>query len=109
MSFVSAGTGSPGHLAGVLFNRVTHVTMIHVPYEASIWNGLLAPARTPPAIIAKLHENLVQVLQAPETRERFASVGADPVTSTPAAFGRFYVDEIAKWGKVVREAGVRID
>jgi tripartite-type tricarboxylate transporter receptor subunit TctC len=78
-------------------------------YEASIWNGLLAPARTPPAVVAKLHENLVAVLQAPEVRERFATLGASPVTNTPAAFGNFIAEEITKWGKVVREAGVRID
>jgi tripartite-type tricarboxylate transporter receptor subunit TctC len=100
LSFASAGTGSPGHLAGVLFNSASRVTMVHVPYKAT------QQAMTD---LSKLHENLVDVVQAPEVRERFAALGANPVTHTPAAFGSLIVEEIAKWAKVVREAGVRID
>lgn len=78
-------------------------------YEASIWNGMLAPARTPPAIVSKLNSSIAQVMQTRDVRERIAALGAEPATSTPAAFGKFIADEIAKWGKVIKESGVRID
>ena len=78
-------------------------------YEATIWTGMLAPARTPAAVITKVNSTIVQQMQLREVRERFAALGADPVTSTPAAFGKFMADEIAKWGKVVKDAGVRIE
>lgn len=171
LSYASAGNGSPGHLAGALFNSMGRVNIVHVPYkatqqaiidlttgqvqvmypsmtavlphiksgrlrglaitarehstlapelptmqqagmpgyEATIWNGMLAPARTPAAIVAKLNTSIVQIMQTQEVRDRIAALGADPATSTPAAFGKFIADEIAKWGKVIKEAGVHID
>jgi tripartite-type tricarboxylate transporter receptor subunit TctC len=167
----SAGNGSPGHLAGVLFNRMSRVTMLHVPYkstqqamtdlttgqvqvmypsltavlpqiragklrglaltsrarsalapelptmqeaglrgyEASIWNGMLAPARTPPEIVSRLETTLAQIMQTQDIKERFAALGADPLTSTSAEFGRLIADERAKWSRVIREGGVRVE
>jgi tripartite-type tricarboxylate transporter receptor subunit TctC len=78
-------------------------------YEASIWNGILAPARTPPEIVSRLDSTLVQIMETQDIKDRFAALGADPVTSTPAAFGQLIADEIAKWGRVIKESGVRID
>jgi len=171
LSYASAGNGSPGHLAGALFNSMGRVNIVHVPYkatqqafidlttgqvqvmypsmtavlphikagrlrglaitarehsalapelptmqqagmpgyEATIWNGMLAPARTPASIVSKLNTSIVQIMQTQEVRDRIAALGADPATSTPAAFGKFIADEIAKWGKVIKEAGVHID
>jgi tripartite-type tricarboxylate transporter receptor subunit TctC len=78
-------------------------------YEASIWTGMLAPARTPQSIITKLNATIVQVMRTPDVVERLAALGADATTSTPAVFGKFVADEIVKWGKVTKEAGVKIE
>ncbi len=68
--------------------------------------GLFAPAATPRPIINKLHAEVVKALQVPEVRERLASQGAEPVGSTPEEYDAFVRSEIAKWGKVVKEAGI---
>jgi tripartite-type tricarboxylate transporter receptor subunit TctC len=75
-------------------------------YEVVGWYGMAAPANTPRAIVAKLHSEIAAILQAPETREKLAAEGADPVGSTPEQFGAFIKAEIEKWGKVVKTAGI---
>jgi tripartite-type tricarboxylate transporter receptor subunit TctC len=76
-------------------------------YEASTWYGVLAPARTPPSVIARLHENIVKILAVPETRERLADQGFEPVGNSPEEFGAYIRSEIAKWSKVISDAGIR--
>ncbi len=78
-------------------------------YQASIWNGILAPSATPPALIAKLNTELVRVLTAAETQERFAATGADIAHSTPQAFRAFVLAEQAKWAKVIGESAIRLE
>ena len=78
-------------------------------YEATIWTGMVAPARTPAAVISKLNASIVQVMQTPEVAERFAALGAEATTSTPAAFGEFIADEMVKWSRVIRESGVKVE
>lgn len=171
LTFGTSGNGSSAHLAGALFNSITQIEMVHVPYrgtqqvvidaatgqvqiiypsttvvlphmksgrlrglaitsrersklapelptmqqagvpdyEATIWTGMVAPARTPATIISKLNASIVQIMQTREMVERFAALGADPTTSTPAAFGKFIAEEIVKWRKVIREAGVKVE
>jgi tripartite-type tricarboxylate transporter receptor subunit TctC len=75
-------------------------------YDATLWLGIAAPRGTPPAIIARLNAEVSKALQAPEVRQQFASTGTDAVTSTPEEFGAFVKNEIEKWARVVREAGV---
>ena len=75
-------------------------------YEISSWQGVLAPARTPPAVIAKVNRELVALLKTPAMRERMAREGADPVGSTPEQFSRRVASEIDKWAKVARAAGL---
>ena len=75
-------------------------------YVANAWYGLLAPAGTPTAIITKLHEEIVKILQTPDMRDRLAQQGADPVGSSPDQFGSFIQSEMAKWAKVVKDAGI---
>lgn len=171
LSFATQGNGSPGHLAGVLFNSANGIDIVHVPYkstaqaitdltggrvqvmypsmtavlphvkagklraiaitsrqrsrlvpelptvaesglkgyEAGIWNGVLAPARTPKPIITRLNTAIVNIVKAPDVTERIMGMGADPMTGTPEQFGAFIASEINKWGKVIKDAGVRVD
>jgi tripartite-type tricarboxylate transporter receptor subunit TctC len=76
-------------------------------FVASTWNGLLAPAGTPPMIVARLNDALVRALKTPEVTERLAALGQDPVTSTPEEFGAFIRDETVKWQKVISTAGLK--
>ncbi len=76
-------------------------------YEASTWYGVLAPAHTPSAVIARLHAEIVRILAEPELRARLADQGFEPVGNSPEEFGAYIKSEIAKWGKVIRDAGIR--
>jgi tripartite-type tricarboxylate transporter receptor subunit TctC len=75
-------------------------------FESVQWYGVLAPAQTPRDIIAKLHGELVQILQSPDVKQRFVNDGADPVGSTPEEFARYIRAELVKWAKVARDAGI---
>ncbi|HUP93783.1 MAG TPA: tripartite tricarboxylate transporter substrate binding protein [Burkholderiales bacterium] len=70
------------------------------------WNGMLAPAGTPPDIVNKLSREIGRHLNVPEFRDRMASLGADPAPSTPEAFGAFIRAEAAKWQKVIKAIGL---
>src|SRR3954471_18195534 len=78
-------------------------------YEASIWNGVLAPAGTPKAILNRLHDTIVQTLRTPQAVERYANVGAEIRYNTPEEFAVLIRTELAKWAKVIKAAGIRID
>ncbi len=73
------------------------------------WNGLLAPAGTPKPVIAKLHGEIARALLSPEVRERIASFGFEPVGNTPEEFGEFVKADIARWARVAKESGARVD
>ena len=171
LSYASQGNGSPGHLAGALFNSMNGVNIVHIPYkstaqaitdltsgqvqmmypsattiiphvkagrlravaiatktrsalapdiptaaesgmpgfEAGIWNGVMAPTNTSPAIIEKLHTAIAKIIQSNDVRERILGMGADPVISTPAEFSAFIAAELKKWTKVIKESGARLD
>jgi tripartite-type tricarboxylate transporter receptor subunit TctC len=78
-------------------------------YEVTTWYGVLAPAGTPRAIVDRLNTELIRVMHAPDLKERFAATGTEPRTSTPEEFADYIRQEVAKWGKVVREAGLKAD
>ena len=78
-------------------------------YEATAWNGLFAPAGTPPQVSALLARAVAEVLAEPETRQRFAADGAIAGSGTPAEFGGFVRREIDKWRGVVQRANVKVD
>ena len=78
-------------------------------YEASTWNGLVAPAGTPRAMVAKLNAELNKALATQTIRERFAAIGAEPAPVAPEQFGELIRKEYVKWGDVVRRSGARID
>jgi tripartite-type tricarboxylate transporter receptor subunit TctC len=76
---------------------------------ADNWYGLLAPAKTPPAAIAKLHDAVVAAIDAPEVRDKLVQSGAVPAPTSSAQFGAFLADELARWGRVVRERNIKED
>jgi tripartite-type tricarboxylate transporter receptor subunit TctC len=75
-------------------------------YEISSWQGVFAPAGTPPEIVAKINGELVRMVNAPEVRTRISREGADPIGSTPDQFAARVRSEIAKWSKVSKDAGL---
>ena len=78
-------------------------------YEVQGWNGMLAPAGTPRAIIDQLHREIVRIVKTPQFAEQFAAEGIVPVGNTPEEFTRVMIADIAKWAKVIKAAGIRGD
>ncbi|WP_208508909.1 tripartite tricarboxylate transporter substrate binding protein [Variovorax paradoxus] len=78
-------------------------------FSIDTWWGLVAPAHTPPEVIAKLNHAFVDALNAPETKSRFALLLAEPVASTPAQFGAFMKSELGKYEQVVKATGAKVD
>jgi tripartite-type tricarboxylate transporter receptor subunit TctC len=171
LSFASAGSGTPYHMAGELLKQMVHISMLHVPYkssstaridvvgghvdmmfdatttmvglvqagkvrgiattgpvrsdafpnlptvseagvpgyEALIWIGLVAPARTPAPIVDTLNTEIGKIQRDPAIRAAWAKDGATPVTMTPAAFGTFLDADIKKWAEVVKISGAKVD
>ena len=171
LSYASQGNGSPGHLAGALFNSMNNVNIMHIPYkstsqaitdltsgqvqlmypsatsilphvksgrlhavaiatkarsalapdiptageaglpgfEAGIWNGVVAPVGTAPAIIEKLYGAIAKIIRSPDTHERILGMGADPIVTTPTEFSTFIATELKKWTKVIKESGAKLD
>jgi tripartite-type tricarboxylate transporter receptor subunit TctC len=78
-------------------------------YELLIWNGIVVRAGTPPALIERLHRELVKAIGAQDIVNHLAADGSRPMVQTPAEFGAFLGSEVAKWDKVARAAGLRAD
>jgi tripartite-type tricarboxylate transporter receptor subunit TctC len=78
-------------------------------FEVINWFGFLAPAHTPPAIVNRLRNEMVTILKLPEVREKLASEGSETVGNTPDEFAAFLKQDIAKWAKVVKAAGMKAD
>ncbi len=168
--FPSAGNGTSMHLAGELFNMMTGIKTVHVPYKGSgpgvldlvsgrlhfmlnpmpepvpfiksgklralatstpnriaalpelppvaeavpgyevlTWQGLVAPAGTPAEVIKRLNSELVKALKNPEFEARMRGMGLELYGTTPEQFAQFIKDENAKWAKVIKATGARID
>jgi tripartite-type tricarboxylate transporter receptor subunit TctC len=78
-------------------------------YSVTNWIGVFAPAGTPRDVIVKLNREIVRIMQAPDIQKRLANEGAKFTPLTPDEFTAFVKAEIAKWAKVVKEAGIRVD
>jgi tripartite-type tricarboxylate transporter receptor subunit TctC len=78
-------------------------------YEASSWFGLLAPAGTPMEIVNRVQQETAKALSSPGLKERLAAQGAIPSGNTPAEFAKLIADESAKWAKVVKASGAKVD
>jgi tripartite-type tricarboxylate transporter receptor subunit TctC len=73
------------------------------------WVGIVAPAGTPKAIVAKAYDAIAQVLKSKESRDWFGAAGADPGAEPPEEFGAFMRAEDVKWGRVIRDAGIKVE
>jgi tripartite-type tricarboxylate transporter receptor subunit TctC len=78
-------------------------------YEASSWDGVGAPAATPPEIIGILNREVNAALVDPAFKARLADLGVEPFATSPAEFGKFIVDFTEKWSKVIRAAGIKAE
>jgi len=78
-------------------------------YESSFWTGVGAPKNTPAEIVDKLNKEINAVLADPKSKTRLADLGGTPLVSSPADFGKLIAEEIEKWGKVIKFAGIKAD
>ena len=78
-------------------------------FDVSTWYGLMAPAGTPAEIVTRLNREVDRILTLPDVKEKLNSVGAEDGGGSPEQFGKFVRDEIAKYSKIVKEAGVKLD
>jgi tripartite-type tricarboxylate transporter receptor subunit TctC len=78
-------------------------------FEVVGWYGVIGPANMPAPIVTRLHAELVKILNAPDIKERIVADGSDPVGSSPEEFRRFMHADLAKWSKVVKDSGAKLD
>lgn len=78
-------------------------------YQASIWNGVLAPANTPRPVITRINAEIAKAVNVPEVRTKIAGIGVGIETGTPEEFGSFLAAEIKKWPQVIKEAGIKLE
>jgi tripartite-type tricarboxylate transporter receptor subunit TctC len=77
--------------------------------DITSWWGLLGPAGLPKDVLAKVHAETLKAMTTPDMKKRLAEQGAEVVTDTPEQFAAFIKSEIAKWGRIVKASGARID
>ncbi len=78
-------------------------------FESDLWYGMLAPAKTPPAIVDKLHQETRRILYLPEVRHRFEPSGTSMVGNTPDEFSKIIKDDYARWASVIQAANIKMD
>ena len=78
-------------------------------FEATNWYGLLAPARTPPAVVRRLHSETAKILAQPELRDRFSHMGLETIGNSPEEFAAAIRTELPKWASVIRKSGMKVD
>ena len=76
-------------------------------YEYWSWMGICAPAGTPKEIISRLNAEIAKILRTQEARDWFAEQGGEPIIETPEEFAAFIKSEHSRWGKIIREAGIK--
>jgi tripartite-type tricarboxylate transporter receptor subunit TctC len=102
--------GTTGKTRSSVLPEVPTVAEAGVPgYEAVIWLGIMAPTGTPKPIIDKLNAEINKILSGPELKEAWSKQGAETMTMTPNQFGAFLNEDIAKWSKIVKISGAKID
>ena len=94
----------------VALPNVPSIAEAAVPgFEANEWNGGLVPTGTPRAVVDRLYQAVAKSAAIPEVRERIIALGADPVGSTPEAFGGFIKREFITWAKIIQEVGIKVE
>ena len=102
--------GSSGAKRAALTPDVPTVAEAGVPgYELTVWFGLVAPAGTPREVVQKLNAEVAKILAMPDVRERFMAQGVEPQGSTPEQFAEHIKAQMAKWARVVQDAGVKAE
>ena len=76
-------------------------------YDANSWYSMHAPAKTPTEVVVRLHKEIARILNMPDIREKLNDLGSDPGGQPPEEFGRFVAAENAKYGKLIREMGIK--
>lgn len=76
---------------------------------ANVWHGLLAPARTPPAIVDRLRQEVAQILDEPAVRQKLVDLSAEPATSTPDEFAAMIRSQLADYARIVKAANIRTE
>ena len=104
------GLGVGTRARSPLFPEMPTIAEAGVPgYEANNWNGVVAPRKTPRAIVERLHREIVAIVSDPAVAKRLAAQGLEPIGDTPAEFEKYLKSEAVKWGKVVKAAGIKPD
>ena len=101
------GVGSPKR--SPLLPEVPAIAETVPGYDGSIWWGVLAPSGVPAPIVTKLNGEINAILREPEMAKRLAAEAAEPVITTPEAFGKLIVNDIAKWSRIAKQAGIRAE
>ena len=78
-------------------------------FRVSVWYGIMAPAATPKAIVARLNREIVAALGSPELRERLLAMSLKPLPGTPEQFATFFAEEMTRWARVVKASGAKAD
>ena len=78
-------------------------------YSLDPWLGLFVPAKTPSDVVTKIHAEVVKILGSPDLKSKLGPQGIELATNSPAEFGRFIREDNAKWGKIIRDAGIKAD
>jgi tripartite-type tricarboxylate transporter receptor subunit TctC len=78
-------------------------------YDASVWLALLAPAGTPPEIVARLNTEVAKLMNSPETKKALFDAGVEPAPSSPEEMAAYMAQELARWGKVVKDANIKLE
>ena len=102
--------GTSGKTRSSVMPEVPTVSEAGVPgYEATIWLGVVAPKGTPKAIVDRLNAEITKVTTSPEVKAAWAKQGASPLVMNPGEFEQYLVADIAKWRKVINDAGIKLD
>jgi tripartite-type tricarboxylate transporter receptor subunit TctC len=99
-----------GAQRSALMPEVPTVRESGVPgYQAGSWYGILGPAGTPPAVIARVNADVKTALANPDLQKQLATQGMEPVVMTPDQFGALLREDYDKWGKLIKEAGIKLE
>ena len=111
VTFASPGNGTVGHLAGEMIARLADVKLLHVPYKgaAPALTDLIGGQVDLYLSVARLNAEVLKALGAPEVRESLTGEGGEVLGGTPGQFAEFLRAEQAKWSKVVKDSGVKLD